>query len=172
MVNPNDHRDLKCEYCKRTLVKTGDPANQLYATRDHYIPKSKNRAGPHKLVWACRLCNEMKADKLPAQWERFMLRNPRWWEHPFVTGKPRAKPEPVAPLPLLHTRYILEYGKKAYKSWVAKGCPPPLFTLRPLRNDEPIPIEFEDPVKQAAFEAHYAGRRSMLRVPIEEESHT
>lgn len=156
-----------CAYCKRELIDI-DPKGSLFPTRDHVIPRSKLNGVPGKIVWACRKCNQLKADRFPEQWERFMHRNPRWWEHPVITGEPkkRAAVKKPEPLPLLHTQYILEYGKREYKLWVAKGCPPPLFTLRPLRKDEPIPIEYDDPIKQAAFEAAYKNRRYMLRVPI------
>ena len=75
-------------------------------------------------------------------------------------------PEPAKPLPIEHTKYILTYGKKRYRIWVEKGCPTPPYDLRPLRADEPIPIEYDDPIKQAAFEALYKDRRWLLRVPI------
>lgn len=158
-----------CTYCKRELIDVS-PKAALFPTRDHVVPRSKLGGVPGEIVWACRSCNQLKADRLPEQWARFMRRNPRWWEHPAVTGRPKVAPPAPAVLPIEHSRYILAHGKKAYKRWVEMGCPPPLETLRPLRPDEPIPIEYDDPIKQAAFEAAYRGRRSLLRVPREPDA--
>lgn len=44
-----------------------------------------------------------------------------------LRGEPEAEVSPVAApaavLPYEHSKYILRYGKKAYKRWVASGCP-------------------------------------------------
>lgn len=34
-----------------------------------------------------------------------------------------AADEPVAVVPIEHSKYILAHGKKAYRAWVAAGCP-------------------------------------------------
>lgn len=154
-MNPNDHRELRCEYCDRTLVKVDPIGNDpLYATRDHFVPKSKNRGGPHKMVWACRLCNSLKADRMPEQWTRFMQRNPRWWEHPYFTGERRRRvtlpPERKPPPPYWQTMRFLRNAE--FRDW------------RPLRKDEPIPKRYDNPVAQAAYEAVYKDRKWMLRV--------
>lgn len=154
-----------CEYCKREMRGDVAPDHPLRATRDHYIPKSKRRDTDEPIiVMACFTCNQIKADRFPEQWDRFMLRNPRWWE--IVAGKrsAKAKRPPPAPvvLPMAHSLYILKHGKRAYRSWVERGCPEP---GRPLLKDEPVPIEFEDPAQQAAFEAYAKKYRHVLRVP-------
>ena len=156
-----------CEYCKREM--RGDVASDhpLRATRDHYMPKSQRRGDDEVIiVMACFTCNQIKADRFPEQWDRYMQRNPRWWE-PKGENKKRSAAKP-APLPIEHSQYILKHGKKAYRAWVAVGCPEkPL--LRPLRKDEPLPIEYDDPIKQAAFDATYTKwGRWLLRVPVED----
>lgn len=160
-----------CAYCKREMRGDVEPSHPLRATRDHYMPKSRRRGGDETIiVMACYTCNHIKADRFPEQWDRFMQRNPRWWE-------PRGeKPQPIpatkpAPMPIEHSKYILAHGKKAYRQWVADGCPQKP-ALRPLRPDEPLPIEYDDPVKQAAFEAAYSKwGRWLLRVAADNDSH-
>lgn len=139
-----------CSYCRRRLEATVSDGD-LAATRDHVMPRSRNRSGPHKTVWACRLCNHIKADRTPEQWERFMKRNPRWWEHPYFTGRPKPTSEPRnrIPKPPPYEETVAFLRAKA---------------MRPLRADESFPIEYDDPTAQAAFECAYAGRKHMLRV--------
>jgi len=153
-----------CEYCKREMRCDVAPDHPLRATKDHYIPKSRRlETDENIIVMACFTCNNLKGDRFPEQWDRFMARNPRWWE----PRESRSKPAPVAatpPLPMAHSMYILKHGKKAYKQWVADGCQTPV-RMRPLRPDEPLPIEYEDPKSQAAFEACYRTNRHNLRVP-------
>lgn len=166
---------LPCTYCNRAMQTDVEVSHPLYATRDHFYPRSKNNGNPNKKVWACYQCNQIKADRDPIQWERFMARNPRWWllpmwneEHRTTAAKLSAPViEKPRPLPLAHTKYILTHGKKAYRIWVADGCPEKL-ALRPLRKDEPFPIEFDDPIKQAAWESVYKDRKWLLRVPIDD----
>lgn len=162
---------LPCTYCNRAMQTDVEVSHPLYATRDHYFPRSKNNGNPNKKVWACYQCNQIKADRTPEQWDRFMLHNPRWWAIPTWNEDHRATAaklpppivEKVPPLPLDHTKYILTHGKKAYKLWVANGCQTEP-ALRPLRKDEPIPINFVDPGQQAAFESVYKNRKWLLRV--------
>jgi hypothetical protein len=139
------------------------PDHPLRATRDHYIPKSKRREIEEPIiVIACFTCNQIKGDRFPEQWDRFMQRNPRWWEPTAV--RPKAPPTKLPPLPIEHTKYILEHGKKAYRLWVADGCALKV-ELRPLRKDETIPKRYDDPKAQEAYERVYADRKWMLRVP-------
>lgn len=65
----------RCHWCRRVML---DPSvySVLCATKDHVIPKS--RGGTVK-VWCCWTCNQIKGDKHPGEWARFMLDNPRWW---------------------------------------------------------------------------------------------
>jgi hypothetical protein len=143
------------------------PDHPLRATRDLYIPKSKRRDTDEPIiVMACFTCNQMKGDRFPEQWDRFMQRNPRWWEVGAGKRSAKVKQTPPAPvvLPMAHSLYILQHGKRAYRSWVERGCPEP---GRPLRPGEPIPIQFEDPGQQAAFEAYAKKYRHVLRVPDE-----
>jgi len=144
-----------CSYCLRTLEATTSDSD-LSATRDHVVPRSRNRTGPHKTVWACRLCNHIKADRTPEQWDRFMKRNPRWWEHPYFTGKQRPTSGPCnripKPPPFEKTMAFLRAA-----------------AMRPLRADEPFPIEYDNANAQAAFEGAYAGKKHMLRVPVHQD---
>jgi len=97
---------------------------------------------------ACALCNGLKRDMTPHEWAEFMMMNPEWWLNPkFRRGSDRK------PLPIEDTRLILTHGTKAYRA---------------LRAGEPIPIEFDDPAKQAAFEAYAKKYRHVLRVPDDE----
>lgn len=156
-----------CEYCKREMRSDVAPSHPLRATRDHYIPKSKRREIDEPIiVMACFTCNQIKGDRFPEQWDRFMLRNPRWWD-PKGARQKSSPPVKPAPLPITHTKYILVHGTRAYRKWVADGCPEKP-EMRPLRKDEPLPIEYDDPLKQAAFEAAYTKwGRWMLRVPVD-----
>lgn len=159
-----------CEYCKREMRADVAPNHPLRATRDHYMPKSRRKGDDETIiVMACYTCNHIKADRFPEQWDRFMKRNPRWWE-PRGQRPPHVPAEPSRPLPYDHSIYILKHGKKAYRAWVAAGSPEkPL--MRPLRPDEPIPIEYDDPLKQAAFEAAYTKwGRWLLRVPQSDDA--
>lgn len=151
-----------CHYCKREMRGNVAPDHPLRATRDHYIPKSKRAETDDPIiVMACFTCNQIKGDRFPEQWDRFMVRNPRWWEPRGQRAK--APPTKPPPLPIAHTQYILKYGTRAYRAWVARGCR----ELRPLRPNEPIPKEFDDPAQQAAFEAYARKYRHVLRVPTE-----
>lgn len=146
-----------CEYCKREMRTDVENDHPLFATRDHFVPKSKNNGNPNKLVPACFQCNQIKADRFPEQWERFMLLNPRWWEKPTWNDEHRATaaklppPEKPKPPPYWQTMRFLKNAQ--YAKW------------RPLRRDEPFPIEFEDPIRQAAWESIYKDRKWLLRVP-------
>lgn len=155
---PRGHLE-PCYYCKREMDAFVAPDHPLRATRDHYIPKSKRlETEAPIIVMACFTCNQIKGDRFPEQWDRFMQRNPRWWE---PRGHRTPAPQVAAkPLPIAHTQYILKHGTKAYRRWEAAGFP----VYRPLRPDEPIPHEFDDPAQQAAFEAYAKKYRCVLRV--------
>ncbi|MHB8272701.1 HNH endonuclease [Bradyrhizobium sp.] len=62
-----------CPYCQRQMDLR---SFHLEPTRDHVIPQSK---GGRKTIICCRLCNSIKADMLPSQWEAYMAANPGWW---------------------------------------------------------------------------------------------
>ena len=47
-----------------------------------------------------------------------------------LRGQPEAD-EPPAIMPIEHSKYILDHGKKAYRLWVASGCPD-IMPQRPL----------------------------------------
>lgn len=86
-----------CAYCKRPM-SIKEPG--LWPTRDHVVPLSK---GGRETVWACFLCNQLKADMMPDDWEAFMASFPQWWDHPEFRGfglppsKERSAPKPVRP---------------------------------------------------------------------------
>ncbi|MBR0875017.1 HNH endonuclease [Bradyrhizobium tropiciagri] len=158
-----------CAYCRR---KTEMPSmlpgkhHDLIATVEHIIPLC--RGGPMKgdnVTLACAACNSLKADKSPHQWAEFMMDNPQWWLKSKLCRVRVTMPVKAAVLPIDHSRYILAHGKKAYKRWIEKGCPPPIEATRPLHRDEPVPIEFTDPGQQAAFETYASKYRHVLRVP-------
>src|SRR5258707_264325 len=92
-----DGHGEKCTYCQREMRTDVDKSHPLFATRDHVMPKSKNNGNPNPKVWACFFCNQLKADRFPEQWERFMQRNPRWWEHPFFGVEKNAAPKLPSP---------------------------------------------------------------------------
>jgi hypothetical protein len=75
----SDGRGACCIWCRRQLKATTDQTG-LAATRDHVMPKSKWSAGEQPRAWACRTCNNMKADMLPAEWRQFRAANPEWWK--------------------------------------------------------------------------------------------
>lgn len=68
-----------CHYCRRKLQATGGRYGNRYplsATRDHTVPRVR---GGTTTVWACRQCNQLKADRTPQEWAAFMAENPAWW---------------------------------------------------------------------------------------------
>jgi HNH endonuclease len=69
------HHGKPCGYCQRPMDQNSD---LLSATRDHTVPRCR---GGHKSakVICCRKCNGLKADMLPAEWDAYMLANPKWW---------------------------------------------------------------------------------------------
>lgn len=69
-----------CAYCERKMTGLGHH-DMLSPTRDHVLPKSQGGSGyAARIVWACRLCNNLKGDLLPEEWSDFMRAYPRWWE--------------------------------------------------------------------------------------------
>jgi hypothetical protein len=139
-----------CTYCKRTMELTGD--GPLRKTRDHVMPRSKNKGNPNKIVWACRHCNELKSDMLPDDWQSFMECYPRWWENPLFSkfGRPAKRPTsgvriPKPPPVEVTRRFLREAALKATMKVTA------------------VPAAYDDPKAQAAFEAVYAGREHLLR---------
>lgn len=63
-----------CAYCHRNM-SVQIPG--LMPTLDHVHPRSR---GGQKTVWACDDCNQMKRDMSMLEWQRFMEKNPKWWE--------------------------------------------------------------------------------------------
>lgn len=116
----NGHGE-KCTYCEREMRTDVEKHHPLFATRDHMIPKSKINGNQNTRVWACFQCNQIKADRFPEQWERFMKRNPRWWEHPAVNDGfqalpklPRSEPPKSKPPPWQETcRFLREANERA-----------------------------------------------------------
>lgn len=73
----SDGAGERCFYCKRQMVSSHDSWNGLCATRDHIYPKSLG--GSHR-VWACRACNDLKADMTIIEWNAWCDQNPEWWK--------------------------------------------------------------------------------------------
>lgn len=187
---------MKCHYCKREMHTRQLSFDGLRKTRDHHVPVSRGGSNAKENIrMACIRCNGLKGNMMPAEWEQYMRDNPLWWA-PQVNIKcqvnvPVAKLATTAALKAMtaqenewrlriyleretpehlseaDSKYLRTYGKKRFKEWAARGRPTPPYDLRPLRADEPLPIEYpDDPMKQAAFEAAYKDRRWLLRVPI------
>ena len=58
----------RCAYCRRRLTKK-------IATKDHVIPQSRIQGELRKnIVWACKPCNQLKANRTPHEWARDILR--------------------------------------------------------------------------------------------------
>ncbi len=157
-MNKRGHGE-KCTYCKRTLESVTS-FSRVAATKDHVVPKSK---GGRTTVWACRQCNALKKDMDPDDWQAFMESYPEWWKNSLFAGvgkKHRQEtfyaPGTAKAIPHEDSMYILKHGKKA---WREKK-------LQEARAAMPaaIPLEYDDPKKQAAFEAVYDHRLHMLRV--------
>jgi hypothetical protein len=185
-------------------------ASGLAVTRDHHHPKSK---GGRKIVLACRTCNSIKGDMLPADWKAFMESFPAWWEHPefrdigwidpkkYATtwdnaatfdkkGNPyrynaprpiraskaetqrafaewqgramRERKNDAKRVPYEESKMILRHGKDYWRAWKDRGEPVCDCCRAPV--PKAIPVEYSDPVAQAAFESVYTSRLHMLRV--------
>ena len=68
-----------CAYCKREMDAESD---QMRPTRDHVVPKSRvpKHLPAGRIAWACYVCNSIKADMTPAEWDAYMRANPEWWK--------------------------------------------------------------------------------------------
>lgn len=80
---------------------------------------------------------------MPEEWAIFMAAHPEWWLN--VRGPGRSgvgKPPPW--------QETCRFLREAH--------------LRTLKKSEPIPVAYEDPKAQAAYEAVYANRKYLLRV--------
>src|ERR1700744_3478112 len=75
----------------------------------------------------------------------------RWATRNDPPPEPPAPIEKPKPPPYWQTMRFLKNAQ--YAKW------------RPLRADEPFPIEYDDPVMQAAWESIYKDRKWLLRVP-------
>lgn len=136
-----------CTYCRRAMTGTAmtDP---LRATRDHYYPRSKNKGLVGNIVYCCFFCNQVKGDRSPEEWQRFMKRNPEFWTHPYFTGRPKIKqPVRIKAKPLEETRAFLREA-----------------ALRTMTAPPAVPKEYEDPDAQRAFELTYRGKLHLLRI--------
>lgn len=116
---PRD-RSVNCTYCKREmrparLVRVNDP---LTRTEDHVIPLSRGGTDTKEnRVPACLRCNSIKGNMMPDEWAAYMEANPMWWTLTKYQRRIRALGTP--PLPMEHSLYILQHGKKAYREWIA-----------------------------------------------------
>lgn len=152
---------MNCSYCKRETHKRVLSFDGLRRTRDHYIPISKGGSNAKENIRiACYRCNHLKGDMMPDEWEQYMLDNPLWW-----TKQANIKCYSPAPItrqaPALDIKSMTaEENARRIKAYLEKNPP-----LRPLRKDEPFPIEYDDPIKQAAWESIYKDRKWLLRVP-------
>lgn len=117
-----------CPYCKRQMDLN---SYHLQPTNDHIVPKS---LGGRKTVICCLKCNNLKGDMLPEAWAAYMAANPDWWKYSRNERKARRLGFP--PLPQEHSQFILKYGKKAYREWLAGGCKP-----APTRTPVVVPPE-------------------------------
>lgn len=78
-----------CHYCGRETVfaRVGpgdssvfDGLGNLIASVDHIVPRSKNGSNhPSNLINACGICNGLKGNMMPHEWERYCANNPEWW---------------------------------------------------------------------------------------------
>lgn len=71
----NQGRGQRCTYCDRIMEEMGSKGS-LAATRDHTEPDCR---GGTETVWACRLCNDLKADLSLSQWKHVMAKHLEWW---------------------------------------------------------------------------------------------
>lgn len=105
-----------CAYCKRLteLPSLLKPHHDLTATVDHIVPLCRGgaRKGDNATL-ACNLCNHLKGNKSLQDWLLYMIEHPRWWITKAGKG-PRTRR--VQPIPIEHSRYILDHGKKAYRA--------------------------------------------------------
>lgn len=149
-----------CLYCDRTLESVHS-RSPLKATRDHVVPRSK---GGCETVWACRLCNELKKDMMPDDWEAFMECFPEWWLRPEFGGNGWSDKRRVEQEAQVRSSGRIPRPKLSYWETVAylRAQAGKKAKVAPAS----IPIEYDDPRAQAAFEAVYRNRLSMLRIEI------
>lgn len=153
-----------CHYCRLSpLYIRGELAGERYAdaTIDHKIPRCRGGSNEmENLVLACRKCNHEKADD---SYEYFMAQIRRRVQRPQQRarqGIPAGRPRPTygpthyrsQPLSLADSQYILRHGKKAWRAMKEQQGAPTA-----------VPIAYDDPKAQAAFEAVYKDRLYMLR---------
>lgn len=61
----------RCWYCGCELIRDAEAPNGR--TRDHQTPKSRGgKFLPGNQVWACRTCNQDKADRTLAEYRKHM----------------------------------------------------------------------------------------------------
>jgi hypothetical protein len=159
---------MNCAYCKREMkprsTLTLGRLTGLERTRDHYIPLSRGGTNAKENIRpSCYRCNNIKGNMMPDEWAAFMAANPCWWAMQVNTKKQTSLP--LAKLaPVSHLRSMTaEENARRIKAYLESQP-----QYRPLRKDEPFPIEYDDPMKQAAFEAAYTRwGRWLLRVPVD-----
>jgi hypothetical protein len=140
-----------CHYCKRTMLpRVNVPqirtrAHPLTPTRDHVHPRPQRKNMPDRTgwVWACYECNHIKGCRTEQEWLRFMRENPNWWGLPSTRKKGPFNVKTVR----LSSRPDL-----ANVDWT-----------RP----EGVPVVYDDPKQQKAFERVYKNRLYMLRERVE-----
>lgn len=150
---------MNCTYCKREMHNRQLSFDGLRKTRDHYIPLSRGgRNVKENIKAACYCCNHLKGAMMPEAWESFMQANPLWWA--AQTNIKCQTPTPLARLaPVSHLRSMTaEENARRIAAYNVRQ-------LRELRKDEPIPLAYDDPAAQAAYEGAYAKRKWLLRVP-------
>lgn len=155
---------MNCAYCKRemtarSLLQFGRLTG-LERTRDHYIPLSRGGTNAKDNIrQACYRCNSIKGNMMPDEWTAFMAANPCWWAKQANVKRlgnlPLAKLAPMADMRSM----TAEENARRIKAYLETNP-----QLRPLRNDEPIPLRYDDPKAQAAYEAVYQNRKWLLRV--------
>jgi hypothetical protein len=102
-VETRQQHGKPCAYCRREMDADSD---QLRPTRDHVIPISHLRrhgSGLGPIVWACYVCNAIKADRTPAEWDAYMAANPEWWKGSLLrcpNYRRRYRRKLTAPYPL------------------------------------------------------------------------
>lgn len=102
-----------CAYCRRKteMPRLGQPVRNLTATVEHVIPICRGGAQRgSNVTLACSLCNGMKGNMTPQDWNEFMMMNPEWWRATIRK----------AVLPAAETQMILREGKKAWREWRAR----------------------------------------------------
>ena len=157
------HSGRECPYCRRPMDLQ---VPGLEPTRDHHpIPRSR---GGTKTIICCYTCNNIKGDMSAPDWDAFMQSNPEWWAMAKSVRRKRVRgvrvirqPEnPSAPLAaaFANARRLADLGfvRKVAREFEKQY-------VEPLS----LPVEYDDPEAQQAFEGAYKDRLSLLRIDTE-----